>query len=76
MLIISYDRKKIIKASALFVSKNYGGKKEEKWAIVAESKGGLQAVVAATFADEKSAADALEKAFSAFAEGAAAYKFN
>lgn len=76
MLILSLDRKKIIKASALSVSKNFSGKKEEKWAIVAESKDSLQAVVAAVFSDEKTAIDALEKAFQAFADGAGCYRFD
>lgn len=76
MLIYSLDRKTILKASKLTVTKNYGGKKEAKWAITAESKGGFQAVVAAVFTEEKNAVDALEKAFEAFANGAAAYKFD
>lgn len=76
MLIYSLDRKTILKASTLAVTKNYGGKKEAKWAITAESKSGLQAVTAAVFAEEKTAIDALEKAFEAFANGASAYKFD
>lgn len=75
MLIFSADRKKIIKATTLSVTKNFGGKKEEKWAIVAEHEGVLHAI-AAVFADEKTAVDALEKAFAAFAEGARTYKFD
>lgn len=76
MYIYSLDRKTIIKAIKLSISKNFGGKKEEKYCIIAENGHDLQAVVAAVFADEKTAIDALEKAFQAFESGAKFYKFD
>ena len=75
MLIMSYDRKKIIKARSLEVSKNYGGKKDEKWVISAAANE-FTTVVAAVFSDEKMAVDALEKAFLAFEDGAKCYRFD
>lgn len=76
MYIYSLDRKTIIKASKLSVQKNYGGRNAPKFAITAESSGGLQAVIAGLYPDEKSAVDALEKAFQALADGAKYYKFD
>lgn len=76
MLIYSLDRKKIIKARSLSVEKNMTTKKEEKYAIVAENNAGFSAVIAALYPDEKTAVDALEKAYQAFADGAKAYKFD
>lgn len=75
MYILSMDGKTLIKATTLSVTKNFGGKKEQKFAIAAEREGQLTAVVAAVFPDEKTAIDALEKAFQAFADGAKAYRF-
>ena len=77
MIILSYDGMKIIDAKKLYVSKNFGGKKEEKYSIVAETgMGEISPVVVAAYPDKKVAADALAKAFQAFAEGSRAYKFN
>lgn len=75
MYILSMDGKTLIKATTLSVTKNFGGKKEQKFAISAEREGQLVAVVAALYSDEKIAVDALEKAFQAFADGAKAYRF-
>lgn len=75
MYILSMDGKTLIKATTLHVTKNFGGKKEEKFAISAEREGHLAAVVAAAYPEEKIAVDALEKAFQAFADGAKAYRF-
>lgn len=68
MYIFSLDRKTILKASKLSVSKNYGGKKDGKYVVVAESTGGLIGEIAGVFPDEKTAIDALEKAYQAFAD--------
>ncbi len=76
MYIYSLDRKTIIKASKLSVQKNYGTRKDPKFAIVAENAGGLQAVIAGLYPDEKTAIDALEKAYQTFADGAKFYKFD
>lgn len=76
MLIYSYDRKCVIDAKLLQVTRNLGGGKEGKYIISAEGMGGLSTAVAAQFPDEKTAIDALEKAYAAFAEGAKAYKFD
>lgn len=75
MLIMSYDRKTIIKAKRLEVSKNFGGKKDEKWVISAWANE-FTTVTAAVFPDEKMAVDALEKAFRAFEDGTKCYRFD
>lgn len=76
MYILSSDGKTLIKTEKLSVQKNFGGKREQKYAIVAEGKTDLIATVAAVFSDEKFAVDALEKAFRAFADGAKFYRFD
>ncbi|MDE7362116.1 MAG: hypothetical protein K2N38_09310 [Oscillospiraceae bacterium] len=76
MLIYSRDRKSVIDAKVLQVTRNLGGGKDCKYIISAEGMGGLSAAVAAQSPDEKTAIDALEKAYTAFAEGANAYKFD
>ena len=77
MLIFSRDRKCVIDAKVIQVTRNLGGGKDGKYIISAECTGGLSApVVAAQFPDEKTAIDALEKAYAAFADGAKAYKFD
>ena len=74
MLVFSQDRKTVIKAKSLSVQRNLGGKKEEKYVITAWG-GELSGVCVATFPDEKTALDALEKAFAAFENGARTYRF-
>lgn len=66
--------KKVVKAYDLSVTRNFSGKKDEKYAIVASSKN--EQVVVAVFADEKTAIDALEKAHTAFGEDIHTYKFD
>ena len=75
MLIMAYDKKRVIKAKTLYVTKNFTGKKDEKWAIVAETEG-LAAEVVGVFPDEKTAVDALERAFGTFSDGAVSYRFD
>ncbi len=75
MLIMSYDKKRVIKARTLYVTKNFTGKKDEKWALVAETERLAEDVVA-VFPDEKTAVDALQKAFAAFSDGAVSYRFD
>lgn len=74
MLIFSQDKKNIIEAKLLQVQRNLGGGKDGKFIILASSVG-IGATIAATFPDEKTAQDALEKAYRAFAGGAASYEF-
>ena len=74
MLIFSQDKKNIIDAKLLQVQRNLGGGKDGKFIILASSVG-IGATVAAAFQDEKTAMDALEKAYKAFADGAASYEF-
>ena len=74
MLVFSQDRKTVIKAKSLSVQRNLGGKKEEKYVITAWG-GELSGVCVATFSDEKTALDALEKSFAAFENGARTYRF-
>lgn len=76
MLIYSSDKKSVVEASMLQVQRNIGGGKDGKYMIIACSdRMGTAVVIAATFPDEKTAVDALEKAFGAFSEGASSYRF-
>ena len=75
MLIYAQDRKSVAVAKSLVVSRNIGGGKDGKYMILAYTEGIGGQVIAGTYPDEKSAIDALEKAYTAFAEGAKAYKF-
>lgn len=74
MLIYSQDRKSVIDARLLQVQRIIGGKKDAKYVILAfgESTG---EIIASQFVDEKTALDALEKAFQAFEGGAKTYRF-
>lgn len=78
MLIFSQDRKRIMDCVSLEITKNFGGKKDEKYAIVGAAGLGSDVGfnnIMALFPDEKTAMDELEKVFAAFAEGASSYKF-
>ena len=74
MLIYSQDKKNVIDARLLEVQRTIGGKNDAKYAIIAFGESTGQ-VIAARFADEKTATDALEKAFQAFELGAKKYRF-
>lgn len=74
MLIYSQDKKSVVDARLLQVQRNIGGGKDAKYAVVAFGESTGQ-VIAAQFADEKTALDVLEKAFQAFESGAASYRF-
>lgn len=73
MLIYSQDKKNVVDARLLEVQRIIGGK-DAKYAIVAFGES-INQVIAAKFADEKTATDALEKAFQAFELGAKTYRF-
>ncbi len=75
MLIYSQDRKSVADAKSLYIQRNIGGGKDAKY-MIAAGLDGVGMVVAAVYPDEKSAMDALEKVYRAFADGAAAYKFD
>lgn len=76
MLIYSNDKKSVVEASMLQVQRNIGGGKDGKYMIIdCSDRMGTAVVIAATFPDEKTAVDALEKAFRAFSEGALSYCF-
>ena len=72
MIIYSQDKKGIVDAKLLQV--NRMGVKD-KFCVMA-SGGFSGAIVTATFDDEKSALDALKKAYDAFANGAVSYSFD
>ena len=75
MLIFSQDRKFIIDCAAVSVTKNFGGGKDGKFALIAAAfDTEFNSRVIATYPDEKTAMDVLEKIFTAFSEGAASYK--
>ena len=77
MLIFSQDRKNVIDCVAVSVAKNFGGGRDGKYALIGTAGFAteLNSGVIATFPDEKTALDALEKMFEAFANGAKFYKF-
>lgn len=76
MLIFSRNRKKMIDCVSVQVTRNYGGGKDGKFCLV--GSGGLGTTpcdgVLATFPDEKTAMDEMEKIFTAFESGAKAYR--
>lgn len=74
MLILSQDKKSVIDAKLVQVQRNLGGGKDGKYMLVA-SAAGFGSVIVACFPDEKTAVDALEKAYRAFSEGAASCSF-
>lgn len=76
MLIYAQDRKSVLDAKLLQIAKNIGGPKDKKYFIMASGSSTLGTVCVAGFPDEKAAADALEKVFKAFEDGAKAYKFD
>lgn len=74
MLIFSQDRKKIVDCFSVTVTRNFGGGKDGKFAIVGHSLGTEFDGVLGNFPDEKTAMDELEKIFVAFEGGAKSYR--
>lgn len=74
MFILSQDKKTLIECVRLAVTRNFGGGKEEKFALMCGAYYGEGAVVA-TFSDEKTAVDALEKVTQSIAAGEKVYRF-
>ncbi len=74
MFILTQNKKTLIECVRLAVTKNFGGGKEEKFALICYTYYG-EGVIAATFPDEKTAADALEKVTQAIAAGEKVYRF-
>ena len=74
MLIFSQDRKKIVDCFSVTVTRNFGGGKDGKFAIVGHSLGTEFDGVLESFSDEKTAMDELEKIFVAFEGGAKSYR--
>lgn len=74
MLIFSQDRKKIVDCFSVTVTRNFGGGKDGKFAIVGHSLGTEFDGVLGSFSDEKTAMDELEKIFQAFEGGAKSYR--
>lgn len=77
MLIFSKDRKKIVDCISVTVSRNYGGGREAKFSLV--GSGGISTALdgsglLASYPDEKTAMDELEKIFAAFEGGAKTYR--
>lgn len=76
--ILSADGKNLILASRFSVTKNIGGKKEQKWAVTAYTDAeGIDggAIAAGYYPDEKLAQDELRKIAGAIKEGSQFYKF-
>lgn len=76
MLIYAQDRKNVVDARLFAVQRNIGGGKDGKYMIIAWAEGMSGQVIAGAYPDEKTAMDALEKVYAAFADGAKAYKFD
>lgn len=77
MLVFSEGHRGIVDAKALLVERVYGDK-NGKYAIMARGEGLGEisgAVIMAQFPDEKTAIDALERAFQAFEDGEKCYRF-
>lgn len=75
MLIFSQDRKKIVEFAMLSVTRNFGGGKDGKYAIVGTGNLGVSFDgILGTYADEKTAMDELEKIFAAFENGEKSYR--
>ncbi|MDY4588253.1 MAG: hypothetical protein SPD47_07375 [Oscillospiraceae bacterium] len=75
MLIFSQDRKKIVDCFSVTVTRNFGGGKDGKYAIVGTGDLGVSFDgVLGTYADEKTAMDELEKIFAAFENGEKSYR--
>lgn len=76
MLIFSQDRKTMVDCVTLSVTRNFGGGKDKKFCIVATAGYGtmFNGGVIASYPDEKTAMDELEKIFAAFESGAKSYK--
>ncbi|MDE6727275.1 MAG: hypothetical protein K2J80_04970 [Oscillospiraceae bacterium] len=76
MWIMSNDGKSVVKAGLLQVQRILGGKKDAKYAVCVLRDTLGEGIIAAQFADEKTAIDALEKAYRAIGEGALTYRFD
>lgn len=76
MLIYTQDRKNIVDARLFMVQRNIGGGKDGKYMIIACASGIGGQAIAGAYPDEKTAMDALEKVYAAFADGAKTYKFD
>lgn len=75
MIIFSQDRKVVSDCKTLMISKNIGGKKDEKYAILGScGSGELTNRTLAFYADEKTAMLVLEHIYEAFASGEKTYK--
>lgn len=72
MLIFSQDRKKILDCVSVSVTRNFGGGKDAKFSLVGSS--GIGTALLASYPDEKTALDELEKIFAAFEGGAKSYR--
>lgn len=76
MLIYSQDRKNVLDCRTISVTRNFGGSKDKKYALVATAGYGtmVNGGIVGTYPDEKTAMDELEKIFAAFEGGAVSYK--
>lgn len=76
MLIFSKDRKKIEDCVCVSVQKMFGAGKDAKYAIIGSAGFGTtyDGGVLASYPDEKTAMDELEKLFMAYESGARTYR--
>lgn len=73
MLILAQDKKRMIDCKIVEVTRNIGGDKNGKYALMA-STSGFGAIVIGAYPDEESAKAELEKIYTAFAAGATTYR--
>lgn len=75
MLVFSKDRKKIADCVSVSVQRNFGGGKDGKYVLVGSAGFGTSYDgILASYSDEKTAMDELEKIFAAFENGAKSYR--
>lgn len=75
MLIFSSDRKKITDCISVSVQRNFGGGKDSKFVLLGYAGFGTSFDgILASYSDEKTAMDELEKIFTAFENGAKSYR--
>lgn len=78
MFILSQDKKKFAEYKFFEVSKNYGGKKEDKYSLVGTDYRGIsgRTIILGSYSDEEAAIAELENIYTAMRNGETAYAVN
>ena len=72
-MVLSQDRKLILKGKSFMVERNLGGGKEKKFVIIGLAKDGMSSRILAYYTEEKTAVDELRKLFEAMQAGEKTY---